>query len=403
MTTPDEVLRAALVTYSNRRRTASREYLNQREGGRETRARWLSDVGFLLEAPFSYERCHLSHLRAVNPGERRDVTRIVLVPYGLRRDYLRLTSTAPEELRVHLGRQPGRTGRAAYPGSSLAVPLHGAADLEDDTSCLAKTQHVLAMLRDPGQGPGYHAVIGRNGAVYINAPLDFIVSPVPDTDAAVCVAMESAAVRVVSSGEVLEAPWTAPQLVSLSVMLNKLGTAYMGQVPDAVGNPGIQYVVSERDSVPSAVLRNLVEGATGPAPLDYESVRPAAVLQRLGEELSLDPATELFRRTPPTESSRGRVRNEISRRNTAGANSLILGAYADIAAQDRASDLAARDRRAVFVRRAQTSHREAEEAAAEAARLNPTRLEPVIPEAQNVGPHAYDYATGTWGSPPYTY
>lgn len=336
-------------------------------------------MGFLSELPFSYAALDPSNAFPDEGGEGRAVDRVLLIPYGLNRDVLRLEST-----QVRTSRTAGASGLAPWPDDDAYL---GAADLADDTSVTEKTASLLAALRSASSGVGYHAVLTRSGAVYVAAPLDERVAPVPGAETAVCVALECAARRPRAPGSRPEvAPLTEPQAASLAVLLAKLGSAYLSL--DLTVGAGVAYAV--RPDEPAAVAL--------PSPLAPGSAPAAALERAVTAEGLYDIATEVFRTSPPVATGRAEAQTAIGTEDTLGATTLLLGAYADVAAADRSDGMQEVSRRRVFVERARVAHREGEEGAeAAGGAANAERLAPVVPSVENPGPHAYNYLTGLWG------
>lgn len=376
-----QVLRTALTDQARTRSRRAAVYLNARPRASSRTGRWLSEVGFLSELPFSYAALDPSNAFPDEGGEGRVVDRVILVPYGLQRDALRIEGT-----QVRTTRAAGASGLAPWPDDDAYL---GAADLADDTSVTEKTAALLAGLRSASSGVGYHAVLTRSGAVYVAAPLDERVAPVPGAETAVCIALECAARRPRAPGGRAEvAPVSEAQAASLAVLLAKLGSAYLN-LDLSVGG-GVAYAVRPEEPAAAAL----------PPPPSFVagSERAAALGRAVAAEGLYDISTEVFRSAPPATTGRAEAQTVIGTEDTLGATTLLLGAYADVAAADRSDGMQEVSRRRVFVERARVAHREGEdgaEAAGDAA--NAERLAPVVPSVENPGPHAYNYLTGLWG------
>jgi hypothetical protein len=170
------------------------------------------------------------------------------------------------------------------------------------------------------------------------------------------------------------------------VLLAKLGSAYLNL--DLAMGAGILYVPREEEPGVSTLASPLASGSS-----------EAQELARLVTAEGLyDAATEVFRRDPPAATGRAEAQAAIGHEDTLGATTLLLGAYADVAAADRSDGMQEVSRRRVFVQRARVAHQEGD-AGAEAAgtAANSERLAPVLPLVEGSGPHAYNYLTGLWG------
>lgn len=176
--------------------------------------------------------------------------------------------------------------------------------------------------------------------------------------------------------EFLETSFTENQLFQLSVLVAKLKTIY----------PTISYD-----------YRFNFTGATKTNFINNNEINDLILAQG-----SFDAATEIFivPQSRPVSTGRAVARTAIAQVDTMGALSPIMGNYVDIAAPERASDIAFTQRRQIFVERVRTAHREAENAAqgaqtaSAAAELSGDNTE--VP-AINTGPQTYDFETGLWG------
>lgn len=372
-----DTLRNALSDDAENRRQRVGTYLDVNAARRRTTGRWLSEVGFYTEVPFAYAEAHASSSHPTDNPDGREILRVLLVPYGRDRDARRLNSEAAQDRVVRTARVAGATGLSEYPG---APDFLGCADLEDDTSCPQKTQTLLTAMQRRN-GKAVHAFITRTGAVYVSVPLDAAVAPVADADDAVCIGIESACRKPRAGGAVEEAPWTTEQLASLAVLIAKIKSAY-----PVIAEGNVQYGVRSDNPLPWFT-----------SDADAASQLAAAV----AFEGTYDPSTEVFLRSPPSSSHRGSAQAALQSRehvDTIGATSALLGAYVDLAAMDRSSNMQAAERSRVFVQRARVSHTEGDEGASAAAdAAGAEMLIPVIPTVAQVGPHVFNYATGLWG------
>lgn len=383
MTRPSEVLQSALTARADARRARASTYLNATAASGDEDGRWVSETGFPVAAPFAYARGAASNYFPPEGDDRRVIDRVIFVPYGLTRDAERLNGTSAADRLFRTTRAPDATGVAYYPGSTTEV---APAYLNDDTTAEVKTSSILSRLRRDGAGPGYHAVITRSGAVYVCAPLDWRSAAVSDAETAVCVAVESVAVRDREGTAVRDADHTGPQLLAMAVYVAKLRTSNPG-IPLTVGDGGgVRYVVRNAETA-SAVTVDALSGENGDA-----------FVARVQAETPYDLSSDVLIATPPPEGSRAEAQAVLGTTNTLGADALLLGAYASVAAEERSTFTRAPDRVRTFVLRAGTSH---EEGAADAegahAAAASEQLQTPTPRVTDVSPHIYDYATGRWG------
>ena len=386
MNPASEVLQTALTGQAAQRRSRSAVYLNAAANTEDPEGRWLSETGFPSAAPFGYARGHASNYFPPEGDDPRSIDRILFIPYGLGRDAQRLQSSAPVDRLFRTSRAEGATGVAYYPGSDTLV---APADLADDTTVAAKTTGLLSRLRTAGGGPGYHAVITRAGAVYVNAPLDWRAAPVPGAETAVCVAVESVGVRDRQGTSVGDADFTGPQLLAMAVLAAKVRAAQSAVALTTGDAGGLRYVARREDNLATVTMDAL------------DAERGAALVDRAEAEDPYDLSTDVFVSVPPPEGSRAEAQAVIGTTNTLGADALILGAYADVAAEDRSTFTRAPDRVRTFTLRAGRSQEEGDagsEAATSAAASD--QLQTPSPRVTNVSPHVYDYATGRWGDEP---
>lgn len=394
MTTPEDVLRQALTSSARARRAAVPVYLNRRTQPVGRPAAWLSEIGFYAALPFDYAEVDPSNTLpsadASPPASDapRFVRRIELHLYGAARDCRRLASGLAVDQVVRGARADGQAGRALYPGETEYL---GAADLRDDTSVPAKTTELLGAMRAAGSGTAYHAVVTRAGAVYMTAPLD---RPVPPGAAPDATADETVAVALEGAGRMRnridrdtpeDAPLTAPQLASLAVLVAKLRAAFPDVPLDWTS--GLRASPGPEGGVPS-----------GDVWLARDPAARALLLDLVRREPAYDAATQVFRRTPPPASRRGEAQAALGTVDTVGRSSLLLGAYADVAAQSRAGAMREPERTRFFVERARAAHAEGDDALAMAARASRgTQLTTPPPPARNTSPFVYDYESGRWG------
>lgn len=375
MTTAAEVLRDAHADAARIQRSRTLRYLN-RDVAPGTRGAWLSEVGFYVDLPFSYGSADPSNYHAPD-GEGRNVEAISIELYGLARDGARFWSNELADGLVRSACAPFARGLAPFPGAS---EYNGAADLGALGELDEKTSTLLAAMRAAGSGVAYHAVVTRRGAVYICAPCDGSIPNAAAGEASVAIAVEAALVRPVGGGDLVDAPPSGPQLRSLAALIAKIRVAYPGAP--------LQYAVRPSEA---ANLSSVVPW--------YDRAENSAVLPALlGSEPVLDLSTQVFRESPPPSSRRAESQVVLGTVDTLGATSLVLGAYTDLAAQDRASALQEAPRTRLFIARARAAVAAAEAHGATAAQVNrAATTAPVIAPATGAAPWIYDYATGRWG------
>ncbi len=375
MTRPSEVLRAAHTQQASSRREGATRYLNRAVQAGQATGGWLSEIGFYASRPFAYAQADTSNLMPA-PDDPREVTGVELVIYGLKRDADRLSATSGADALIRATRASGATGRAPFPG---AADYLGAADLADDSSLPAKTSSLLARIRTSGSGEAYHAVVTRAGAVYITASVAQEVAAEGGVGK-VRVAVEGAAYKLRSGGDLLDAPPTQAQQETLAVLVAKLRAIYPG-LP-------LSYLIRVEEPVPA--LGALWWTRTSQAALDFEAL--------VTNEGVYDASSEVFRSRPPATSHRAESQIALGHVDTLGESSLILAAYSDIAAADRSEQMQEPGRVRHFVQRARTSLQDADhsgEAAGHVAAAD--SFAPVIAPATNSGPFVYNYRTGRWG------
>lgn len=371
MTRPSEVLRNAHTQIASTRREGAVRYLNRAAPAGQASGGWLSDVGFYVARPFAYALADTSNLMPA-PEDPREVTEIEFVLYGVKRDAERLVSSAP----LRTTRASGATGIAPFPTDAGYV---GAADLGDDTIVAEKTTSLLARIRSAGSGDAYHVVVARNGAVYVAAS---VAQEVASEGAVgkVRVAVEGAAYRLRTATEILDVPPTQAQLESLAVVVAKLRAIY----------PGIPLSYQIRAEEPVAAITTLWWDRVEQARSDFEAL--------VTNEGVYDASAEVFRAAPPAQSQRAEAQIVLGHTETLGESSLVMAAYADIAAADRSEQMQQPGRVRHFVQRARTSLQDADhsgEAAGHVAAAD--SFTPVIAPATNTGPFVYNYRTGRWG------
>lgn len=350
----------SVATYANA--TPSRRSLRH--------GRLLSANGFLDSVTFGFVSPNASH---VSRGENRECASIRLLPYGAMDDIALLARTDADGRR-HVGPLEGNPGYVA----SRRVA-------EDD-----KTAALVPRITGAA-GPAYHVVISRSGGVLVCASLDDVTDP--RAPLAVDVAYESAVAAYETEwlagppSTLVELKMTAPQADSLAVVLGKLYAAYpsIARDPTVVWPPG---TAPERLDFTGAAWRDW------PTPQSAATDTPSAVAGRLPP---FDLATEVFER-PGTEvprTGRATMASAVTRADTLGQRSELLGDYARVAGADRARAMQAVSRGEFYVQRVVSAQAQSDDAgasAAMAAAAAPSGPRPV----SNSGPWTYDFVTGRW-------
>lgn len=410
MPTPAEVLSGALTRLANDRRRRITQYANvaPRPGAQGVPQRILSDIGFLESTAFAYLNAHPTHVTPPEDEEPRAITQIVMSPYGLSLDAARMQ---PRRSVVRTARGPGVAGLAPFE----AVPsVLVSAELTEDTYSAQKNEVVRRNMTQRHQGPAYHFLVDRRGGLAVGPGLDFTTSVFPELSAsAVFIGLEGAlglAREDWTAGRVdaaFELPYTTLQLLTLSVLLAKLLTAYPA-IPHTVeddappGTPALLYLPLA--SLAESGVRNFSNQAWRERPtfgFDYADTDAAPFAAGIDAEGAFDLTTEVFRppQAPRALAARAEAGAVVGTASYAGEQALYLGAYTSLAAPERAVDMTAQTRRQIFMERGRVTHHEADEAGAQAAQTTKggASLVPVKPVVTNAEPHVYDYATGLWG------
>lgn len=382
MSPPAEVLQNALTSRGRDRRSRASVYLNRRGRHGVRAGAWLSEVGFYSQFPFAYSAADESNLLP-REDDPIAVDRVELHLYGAARDYLRLGSQSAEDRVVRTSRRTGQTGVAPYPDLPGYV---GAADLQDDTSLPEKTSQLLGLQRTGGSGTAYHVVVTRAGAVYVTAPFDQPSALAQAPQTSLVVALEGACYRPAEGGDILDAPLTEPQLASLSVLVAKIKAAHPALA--LTWGEGLRYLAGPQGAASSRDLW-----------LVRSTEAQVGFLERVSREGVYDVSREVYLRNPPPTSRRAEAQVAMGQTSTAGESSLLLGSYADIAAEDRSNSMQEPVRTRYFVARARAAHTEADSAGEAAAHVAgaPALTAPPAP-ATNSSPFVYNYITGRWGN-----
>lgn len=332
------------------------------------RGRLLSANGYLDTVTFGFITPNAAH---VSRGENRACSSVRLIPYGATDDVALLTRTDAE----------GRARVALVDGLPGFV---GSRTRGGDEKTAALVPRVVG-----AAGPAYHVVVSRLGGVLVCASLDDVTDPAAPL--AVDIAYESEVVAYEAEwlggqpGSFVELKLTADQADSLGVTLAKLYTAYPAMARDPVVVWNASQSVTHLDF-------------TGNEWRDWPSSRgqgtPAVAAASIG---AFDLATEVYE-TPGTEvprTGRAVMASAVTRADTLGQRSALLGDYARTAGADRAQAMQAVSRREFYVQRVTSAQVQADAAGAAAASAAAT-----TPSAQRVvthsGPWTYDFTTGRW-------
>lgn len=376
-------------------------------GGR----RVMSQVGFLEAVSVVSVQTDRAHYQFDDTEELRQPKQIVLVGYGLNADYKRLASSLAEDRLLRNSSSPLHSGVAVYPDDSRLL-MSG--DLSSDTTSRAKTSVVVQAMTGR-QGPAPHFVVTRKGGLIIGPSIDATTTVIPAlSQSAIFVMVESALVMLRSDHEsrrydrLMEAPMPLIQASTLATLINKLLVAVGSTVSRSVittvsaDASGIVYRRADTlPSVPEALFRSPPTLPDTTLRLDYATSTPEPFLRYVDAQGSYDLATQVWEppNAPPTPTGRVEALTAIAQTDTAGAESVYMGAYATLAAEERALDMARTVRSQIFVQRHRTSVQNSEEAGAQAARVAEAGSGSLLPTEvpANVGPHSYDFTTGLWG------
>ena len=408
MTDTASVVSQVLANLGNDRRRLTGTYINSTarrgEGGAVRRV--LSDVGFLQAVQVTYVNASRNHVHFDDTSERRSISQIVLVAYGLQEDYKRLASQRPEDRLLRHSASPLQSGVEVSPYGSHFV-MSGS--LGADTASAAKTQRVVRAMTT-NQGPAPHFIVTRKGDVIIGPSIDGETTVLPALrETAIFVAVESALLMPKEDhaekrySRIFEAPMPLIQSVTLATLVNKLRVAVGATTPAVFATPGLSYAWG--DTLPS--VQRMLFDSEAPAPvvpgveLDYSQTIQRAFFALVEAQGSYDLATQVWlpAGAPPVRSGREEARTAIGQVDTAGAESAYLGAYATIAAEARADDMQAQVRSQMFVSRHRVVHNDADDASASSAHVAEVGASSLLPTEvpTNVGPHTYDFTTGLWG------
>lgn len=412
MATPAETVASVLTNISHDRRRTVAQYANveARPGASQVPARLLGDIGFLERTAFIYGQANAANFVMGLDDEARAVTQIGLLAYGHEEDYRRLTSSALED-RI-LRTKSGATGALLYPDKSgeLSLVIPAYCDIDREAVSVDKT-NLLVQRAGSVQGPAPHVAISRSGDVIVFLSADAVPAIEGGVTNGFYVAMETclAIPRVDHNARqfsrVFELPFTEAQLLSLAVLLAKLYTAF----------PSIPRLFT-RDAGPTVegLWYRLVPDL-GITPANFASVLPQDPAEYFGdvyptessldafvrEQGSFDLGREVWRPSSLGRPTTGRqtARTAIASADTMGERSTLLGAYAAIAADERAEEMQGTLRSQIFIQRRRAAHQDSDAAAeqatttVQAADALTTTTTPAI----NTSSATYDFTTGRWG------
>jgi hypothetical protein len=313
---------------------------------------------------------------------QREISQIVFVGYGHVDDYRRIRSGQPQD--VVLGEQYIISSRTS--AQKTAPIIQAAVGI---------------------RGPAPHFIVDRNGNVWIGPGIDAETSYVPEyRETAVFIAVETALAASRTTSQIFELPFTAVQIDSLSVICSKLLTAFGGEFPRRfldtlpVTAKGFTYICQPKIEGVSIVNFQNTRPST-PDIFDYTRSQSEGFFDLVARQGPFDLATQVWRpfAAPTPVASRAAIATVISTTDTTLANSVYLGAYATIAAEERANEMQTAPRAQLFVQRPRVTAaaaNEADSAASHAASVDSASLLPIEIPA-NMGPHVYDFNTGFWG------
>lgn len=405
-TTPSETLQGVLARLSGDYRRTVSYYGNieTRPGFSQVPRRLLSDVGFPATSQFTYLVPSRAHV--VINEEARAVTRITFCPYGLHADRVKIVSRDESDRRV-------RTSSASGASGLRLCPLNGdylvSSELDDATYAEAKTVRLIRRIVSAATGPAYHVVINRRGDVIVVAALDDTTRAAGDNaEISVDVAVESA-LSILHADHtasrftnLVELPFTDPQIAAITAVIGKLRTAYPAIPASLVTSESATAGVAYRWPMdpPEATPRNFTDGAwRDRSPYDHANSDVPRLFEIATERGNFDLTTEVFRNadSPEPRTGRAEAQTAVSQADTAGAESVLLGAYSLIAGEERATEMQGTPRHQLFVQRIRMAHHDANAADASAGQVSEADSHAPPQPAQNTSPHVFDFTTGYWG------
>jgi len=372
----------------------------------------MSDVGFLQAIQITYVNVAPTNVTYNDTEERRAIKQIVLVAYGLADDYRRLTSTNPNDRLVRHTASNLRGGVEAYAANNALIQ---SGDLGADSAAAPKTQKVVRAMTT-NQGPSPHFVVTRKGDLIVGPSIDGTTSVVPDFQgSAVFIAVEGALLMpredhaVRRFDRIFEAPYTLIQATTLATLVNKLLVACGATLPrvfnETLTPSDSGFTHRRADVLPDVLQTNFrttdwelpIPGVT----LDYAKSTPSSFFNLVSAQGPYDLATQIWMpaNAPPVRAGREEARTAIGQVDTAAAESAYMGAYATIAAEERADEMQRQVRSQIFVQRHRVAHNDADSASSDAASVSEVGSSALLPTEvpANLGPHTYDFTTGLWG------
>lgn len=406
--TTSGTLSQALARLSNDRRRTVAQYVNiqARPGSANTPRRLISDVGFLQERQFAYVATHPANFSIDDTANQRAIRQIIVVPYGIAADYARITSTSASDRLIHTVTNIPSGGMASLPNNDQLL-MSGA--LDGLTYSAPKTAAVIRAMTTT-TGPAPHFVINRLGDISVGPPVDAETTYISEfADTAVFIAVEAA--LAISRDDhnrrrfdrIIEMPFTGDQTVTLATLVKKLlvafGTSLTRQFSTSLSATSTGFAYLTRSQTPAVTLRNFSEPEYGG--FDYGDSSAGGFFDTVEAQGSYDLSTEVWRplAAPQPVAGREEVRNAMSNPDTAGAESVYLGAYAAVAAFERSNEMQAVPRAQIFAQRQRVAVRDADDAGSHSATVAETGGSATLPTEipASYEPHTYDFNTGKWG------
>lgn len=409
MSESSDRIQRSLSRFSADQRRAISYYSNMRPspGSEGVPRRLISDFGFPVESAFTYVIPAANHVDRSHEV-RTPISQIVIRPYGMIEDKARLVSTRVTDRRRSTQWSENAVGVRAHPASPLVtIPAY----LDEITANAGKTARLVQKMVNARQGPAYHFVVTRSGAVVVAGAVDDeMFASGDESDYTIDIAIEGAAgiletdwARRAYANTVFELPYTEFQLYSLRVLLSKLTTAVSSITtnirPLSARTPGLNGIFFDYGNAPGITRYCFTTGNWAGQPLSYEASDVPAFQTALTGTPPFDVATEIYRpitSTPPI-ATREEVRDAVTRVATLGELSPALVSYSTFAGAERSADMAASTRARFFVARINVAHRDADDAGGQASAVGDAAHagEPI--PATNFEPHSFDFATGFWG------
>jgi len=406
-----DILQRALSRFSNDQRRTAAYFGNVRPnpGSAGVPRRLISDFGFPVESSFTYvipASVHVDRSRL----NRTPISQIVIRPYGMTEDRARLVSSRVTDRRVATIWTEAEAGVRYYSqAESVVVPayLNPA-----DTSNASKTGRVVQKMVNARQGPAYHFLVTRSGAVVVAGSIDDeVFASGSESDYTLDIGIEGAVGIPRADWDarrydntVFELPYSEIQLFSLRVLLAKLVTAVPAITnnirPLSARTPGLNGIFFDYGNAPGITRYNFTTGNwENRSPLSHASSDVPAFSTALTNTQSFDLATQVFRPFAPTPpiATRTEVQDALTRIATLGELSPALASYTTFAGAERAADMASTPRSRFFVERINVAHRDADDAGGQAGAVGEGAHATGPVAATNFEPHSFDFATGFWG------